>query len=348
MINAQFRAYEPVVSRQQGADRLVFSEDDLRRALAEIVNGGQIGTIRLGSTIRLTRSIALAGISYGVIIEGGNRYGFTLEKSTGATEFFHIGTRAVSDFTLSGLFFESTFTSVATLPVIFRSTDGNASLTRLVMRNCNLAQATPVFKADTGSMTVADGEFLGNILDISGSGSAKFGTAVYLRCSFLRNYGISSPSLFAPMEAEGAAGSEENSAIATSLKGTHTFAAQLAGGFESFTNDAFRIDKYLALKWQSTTLNSAGPTLDTTGATLHRLTLGASCSGSLTLGAGATDGQLIVLLIVGATGTLTLTDGAAGTRFQGAGNFSCTLNDTVTLVWDETTDKWYEVSRSVN
>jgi len=102
-----FRAYPAISSRQQGADRLVYSEDDLRRVLWQAVDptfeGERPSTIRLAADIYLSRPIELGAYDYNVTIDGAGRH--RLGHAAGYTHGYLIGLPALGNGTLSNMTF---------------------------------------------------------------------------------------------------------------------------------------------------------------------------------------------------------------------------------------------------
>lgn len=93
------------------------------------------------------------------------------------------------------------------------------------------------------------------------------------------------------------------------------------------------------------TLSGKGPTLDLTGLTYARIRIDSSAMYEITIVPGA-DGQRVTLSFVSVAGTALFADGLG--RFQGAGDFTPSSNDTLDLVYDADLDRWLEVGRSVN
>lgn len=66
-------------------------------------------------------------------------------------------------------------------------------------------------------------------------------------------------------------------------------------------------------------------------------------------GAGAKDGDTILIRSIGAGVTITVSDGTGNIRLNGAANFAMdTVNDTITLMWAATQSLWIEQSSSNN
>lgn len=132
------RAYGPINTRQQGADRLVMNEDDLRRVLWQAVDPNYTGvrpsTIRLGTNIRLSRPIELKAAQYNVTIDGGLR--FAIEEAPGFqpknSGFFVLETGQTSDLVFSNLLF-----SILTVDNIFVC-DTSTTVNDINIINCSL------------------------------------------------------------------------------------------------------------------------------------------------------------------------------------------------------------------
>jgi hypothetical protein len=103
------RAYAPVAKRQQGADRLAYNEDDLRRILWQAVDPNfaetRPATIRLGADIVLTRPIKLYPGQYNVTINGGRRFKIRESKDFSGNGFFQLADGQTSDIEFVGITF---------------------------------------------------------------------------------------------------------------------------------------------------------------------------------------------------------------------------------------------------
>ena len=102
-----FRAYPAISSRQQGADRLVYGEEDLRRVLWQAVDpnfeGERPSTIRLGADIYLTRPIELGAYDYSVTIDGAGKY--KIAHSAEYTHGYMFGLPPLADGTIYNVTF---------------------------------------------------------------------------------------------------------------------------------------------------------------------------------------------------------------------------------------------------
>jgi len=107
-----FRAYPAISSRQQGADRLVYSEDDLRRVLWQAVDptfeGERPSTIRLAADIYLSRPIELGAYQYNVSIEGSGRFAIAEGGTFTGSYLFGLPDGSISDIDFVGVTFSTT------------------------------------------------------------------------------------------------------------------------------------------------------------------------------------------------------------------------------------------------
>ena len=132
------RAYGPINTRQQGADRLVMNEDDLRRVLWQAVDpnftGKRPSTIRLGGDIRLSRPIELKAAQYNVTIDGGYRFALveSPDFSPKNSGFFVLEDGQTSDIEFLNLLFE-----ILTVDNIFECTS-STTVNDINIINCSL------------------------------------------------------------------------------------------------------------------------------------------------------------------------------------------------------------------
>jgi hypothetical protein len=145
-----FRAYPAISSRQQGADRLVYSEDDLRRVLWQAVDpkfeGERPSTIRLAADIYLSRPIELGVYDYNVSIEGSDRYSIAhIKNYSGEQYLFGLPSGTISNLTFDGI----TFEVAGQLYSIFGGSNGGTAsefaLYDCFTKNQNFAYTTTVF-----------------------------------------------------------------------------------------------------------------------------------------------------------------------------------------------------------
>ena len=133
------RAYGSIASRQQGADRLAFSEDDFRRILAQAIDPNYTGvrpsTIRLGADIVLSRPISLNPAQYNVTIDGGRRFGIRESRAYTSASFFILSEGQTSDIEFVGIIFNA-----PTVANIFGYTGSAASINvvDISLINCNV------------------------------------------------------------------------------------------------------------------------------------------------------------------------------------------------------------------
>lgn len=145
-----FRAYPAISSRQQGADRLVYNETDLRTVLWQAVDpafeGERPSTIRLAADIYLTKPIELGAYQYNVSIEGGDKYSIAhADGYTGLGYLFGVASGTTSNITFDGI----TFKVSGQLQSIFGGDNGGIvsefALYDCFTENVNFAYTTKVF-----------------------------------------------------------------------------------------------------------------------------------------------------------------------------------------------------------
>lgn len=102
-----FRAYNARSSRQQGADRLVYNETDLRTVLWQAVDpsyeGERPSTIRLAADIYLTKPIELGAYQYNVTIEGSGRFAIAEGGTFSGSYLFGLPDGNISDIDFIGV-----------------------------------------------------------------------------------------------------------------------------------------------------------------------------------------------------------------------------------------------------
>jgi len=204
------RAYPPIADRQQGADRLVYNEDDLRSVLGEALTDGSVSTIRLGADITPTRSFVLSG-NYGVTIDGGSRYGFVAAATVTLTEFFTVA----AGVTVEGIAFRGCgFTAFPDL--IIRCADATSTLRRVDFHDCYADFVHDFVLGDGGAPTWADSVVEGcTFLLQRGSTfiTPGFGQAVLQRCTLQRSNCVDLTGGVYATHVDNAAGSDGNTYI---------------------------------------------------------------------------------------------------------------------------------------
>jgi hypothetical protein len=126
-----------------------------------------------------------------------------------------------------------------------------------------------------------------------------------------------------------------------------------ANGLTMATPVLFSSDIYLAPSTDNAYLTTA--TIVPTGVVMRVKAGGAGARTLIsvpTIADGSYDGQILILQGLDDTTTLTLQDESnlADSALQLGGGLDCTLGagDTLTLIWDDGDDNWYEISRSDN
>lgn len=201
------RTYPPIVDRQQGADRLVFNENDLRTVLGQALVDGSVSTIRLGADIIASTSFVLAG-TYDVVIDGGQRYGFLASTATTLTEFFTVAAST----TVEGLAFRGV-SFIEGPDLVIRCADATSTLRRVDFHDCYLDFVHDVVLGDGGAPTWADSVVEGCTFLLERDGlfiSPGFGQAVLSRCHLSRSTGVDLSGGVYVVHVDNAAGSDGN------------------------------------------------------------------------------------------------------------------------------------------
>ena len=142
-----FRAYPAISSRQQGADRLVYNETDLRTVLWQAVDpafeGERPSTIRLAADIYLTKPIELGAYQYNVSIEGGGKFAIAEGSTFVGTYLFGLPSGSISDVDFIGVTFD-----LATITTLFGGLKSTA-VNDFNIHECNLILAAPTVMFDS-------------------------------------------------------------------------------------------------------------------------------------------------------------------------------------------------------
>lgn len=287
-----FRAYNARSSRQQGADRLVYNETDLRTVLWQAVDpsyeGERPSTIRLAADIYLTKPIELGAYQYNVTIEGSDKYSIAHVKNYSGDEYlFGLPSGAISNLTFDGI----TFEVAGQLYSIFGGNRGG-TVSELALYDCftvnqNFAYATAVFDStvnargcDINAAAAFGFMFLG--------GSTFGGTITYATPLLGGTPTFEQKSTFGDIFSRGVSGVVcGNGATGISLT--------VDGGLKTVPNN-------------SITLSGADPAIQVGNRTHFVLDVASSASGNLNLSHGQ-EGQIIILLFnVSVAHSLVLTD----------------------------------------
>lgn len=314
MLGKFFRAYEPGVDRREGADRLVYDEEDFRAVLGSVALGEDVATIRLGADIILSRPVRLGSIEYDLVVEGGGRWGFKAADAS-VTCFFEVNTEQVSDLAFSRVRFIGDGTTPA---AIFHAAGAPASLERVSFDRAALEGITQVIAADAAGVVWRDSALTFEEDAGAAVGPVTF-TGVVALSDGTTSYFVASESVLS------------------------ITAAGLGVGGVDAPQGGFELGSALLLTPRSVTIQSTGATLTPGDRTYLRVTHTSAAGGNITIAPGVA-GQLLVLEFVSVAGTASYADGIGNLVL--ASGFTPTAGDTLTLIFNGTS--WVELSRSVN
>lgn len=334
------RAYAPIAKRQQGADRLAYNEDDLRRILWQAVDPNfketRPATIRLGADIILTRPIRLYPGQYNVTIDGGRRFGIIqspkFERQIAVIStlncVFYVPDGTISDISLENLFvrFDVDFFNATVIPAVFYI-DQTTIFEDLVVNNCGITNGSffcALFKSS------------------SGTGGTFKSASVYID---------DENQLFVPAGTSGSSftgklspkpeveKTYENSVLITCRDGTG-FGVRAIPELSLETNGAFRMHP------ASVTLAGTDPVLTVGDRSAFEITIdNATATGDMDMTAGYS-GQIVVLYFTNTATSLTLGDFGNIDVNKNHNSKKPLQNETVTFMW--LGGKWRELARSEN
>jgi len=214
-----FRAYPAISSRQQGADRLVYGEEDLRRVLWQAVDpnfeGERPSTIRLGADIYLTRPIELGAYQYNVSIEGGGRFAIAEGSTFVGTYLFGLPSGSISDVDFVGVAF-----ATDNVALLFGG-DSSTAVSDFIFGECSLdlGVSLMMFQQDiviTSTRIDFDDEPAAHSFVVQVGGTGTF-TGVLSIGPYLAQYELSTP-IFHRTE-NGVGCKEENPLLALEVNG---------------------------------------------------------------------------------------------------------------------------------
>lgn len=350
------RIYGAINQRQQTADRLVYNENELTRIIAQGALG-EIAIIRLAADIILTKPLALPAASYAIVIDGGGRYGLSTESGYAHTELIQFADRSINDILFRNCSFIHTGTALERLI----STDGGLYF-GLNFENCRLTKIKRIIQTDGSQIRIRSSMFTDVTMsglalsDVSNIGSAEFDECLFMRCyaflpsNTIRRIAISDLSGSTRLVCIDAGPPANTSAISLlAFADSSLYGLEITTGLT--VGQEITVGTVFATTPVEVTIDSANPTL-TVSSTLIKLSVGASCSGNLTLGDGSIDGQQLTIWVAGFTGggAFTLPNSAANNvRLNTAsGAWTPTIRDTMDLVWIASDGNWTEKSRSAN
>lgn len=330
-----FRAYPAISSRQQGADRLVYNETDLRTVLWQAVDpafeGERPSTIRLAADIYLTKPIELGAYDYNVTIEGAGKY--KIAHSAEYTHGYVFGLPPLADGTIYNVTFSGVEFSLKIANDIFggdRSSkvhDFNVHECTVTSDSLTVPSSSSVFDSTVNatSFNIQFDEFSGISL-----GTARF--SGLFEAGGLDGVHVG-PTLYHYKDSELIFSRSSSGVVCGS--GATDMSLTVDGGVEITPPDIL-------------TLTGSNPNITVGNESVIILSDGGA-SGQATIADGKGSGHILLLTFNGT--------GAHGYQIHSNptiklhSNFNPSGNDTLLLVWIEfnSTDKyWLEISRSHN
>ena len=312
-----FRAYPAISSRQQGADRLVYNETDLRAVLWQAVDpafeGERPSTIRLAADIYLTKPIELGAYQYNVSIEGGGKFAIAEGSTFVGTYLFGLPDGTIEDVSFVGCIFEC-----STLLKIF----GGSALTifnDLQMLECNIA-------VPAGGVIFGEPITLNNA-EINFDDQSAFGIGPGVSLVGTVSFG---PYLY---QYENTRVNFSRSAIGV---GCGTAIPRLS----------LDVDGGFRVRPASVTLQDANPSITVGDRTTFQITIdNATATGDIQLTDGYV-GQILILYFTNTATSLRLSDGANIDTNKNYHSKHPLQHETVTFIW--LNGKWREMARSEN
>jgi len=367
------RAYDPNALRQQRRTTLVYSLDDIRRAMQLALNENRPCDLEMGANIVLNGAFVVHSALPSFSLSGAGRFklfvdgnintlfrldapstfgGVSIVTKTGSvvTNAFSVAP-AASPVVIDNVVVDATN---GTLTNVFSATTSTA--TRLIVQALTCTRITNLFAAQSVSW------FYSQFSDITvtslvatpatiGTGSAD---AAFVSCTFSRISGFFNVNIAAASDScifEHVLG--PGVTVSFNVNGSLSHLLLNVQGFPTVTpgNNSLVIGPFgrlsaLLTPPSSVTLSTAGPTITVGNSSFLRVTHAAGSSGNVTLAAGV-DGQRLTLFFVSYAGTAVYTTGV-GNLMLAASPFTPTANDTMELIYDATTARWVEVSRSIN
>ena len=318
-----FRAYPAISSRQQGADRLVYSEDDLRRVLWQAVDptfeGERPSTIRLGADIYLSRPIELGAYQYNVSIEGSGRFAIAEGGTFIGSYLLGLPDGNISDIDFIGVTFSTT--GVALL-------FNGSSLTAVddfIFEECSLDIGVPLamFQEDilitSTRIDFDDYPAAHSFVLQAPTGVGDF-TGVLSVGPYLTQYESKVPII--ARSDDGVGFKEENPQVAVDINGG------------------------LRIQPESITLENANPSITVGDRSFFNITIdNATATGTMTMTAGQT-GQIVVLYFQNAATHVIVDDTLTMNVGKNYHAKKPTQDETISFIYIN--GKWQELCRSEN
>jgi hypothetical protein len=314
------RAYAPIVKRQQGADRLAYNEDDLRRILWQAVDpnfsGTRPATIRLGADIILTRPIKLYPGQYNVTIDGGRQFGFKEARNFVGNGLFEFDSVSTSDIA----FIDTSF-HVPTVQNLFLCS-ASTVIDDLSIENCNITGNTSTLFIFSVGLTLTDSKLHFDNLS-------------------LNVFFSSTPATFT--------GSLRFSYIEAIYNQSHPIITRTANGVSFGVEGpqlAVDIGGGMRMRPASVTLAGANPVLTVGDRSVFEITIdNATATGDMDMTAGE-DGQIVVLYFINTATNMRLSDYGNIDVNKNHSSKHPLQDETVTFIW--LSSKWREIARSEN
>lgn len=326
------RAYGPINTRQQGADRLVMNEDDLRRVLWQAVDpnftGKRPSTIRLGADIILTRPIELKAAQYNVTIDGGRQFDILQSRTYNYEGLFVLEDGQTSDIEFVGVTFRMPNAVLGSTARNIFDCSLSSTVNDISLLDCAVEENIVSVRLFSASITAVD---IKVILDeitafsINPGSVGNFSGILQNTTSFQVWYYESRPV----MTVLGLLG---NSGVGFGTTGP-LLSVDIDGG--------------MRLRSASVTLSNNDPTLTVGDRTTFSITCDATSTGTIQIPAGYT-GQLLVLYFaaVDAGSTVKLDDTATVDVNKNHIAKKPIVDETVTFMY--LNGKWRELCRSEN
>lgn len=332
------RTYGAINARQQRADRLVFTQDELIRVLAEAALG-HVAVIRLGAVIYLTTPAVFGAFTYDVVIDGGGKFGFSCAAT--ATEMLSFAA-SPSNITFRDLFFERTGTKLTRLIAVAGGLINGINFERV-----RLIKIERIFEFTNGTGKWRRSTFNDvQINQLALTDSSEVGTAQFEQCYFIRCYAYLPSNTVRRLTITDVVGSTRNVAIEagplTSTSGVSLNSFDAARVYRMNITDALTT-AIIATPSDTLTISAAAPTVVPT-ATIMRLTIVAGASGNATIADGQYDGQRLILntASISGGGTFTLPNSTLNNVRIGATWAPITAHQNICMWWNAADSNWHK------
>ena len=317
-----FRAYPAISSRQQGADRLVYNETDLRTVLWQAVDpafeGERPSTIRLAADIYLTKPIELGAYQYNVSIEGGGKFAIAEGSAFVGSYLFGLPSGGISDVDFIGVTFVT-----ENVALLFNGSSSTA-VEDFIFEECALeiGVSLMMFHQDaviTSTRIDFDNDPPAHSFVVQAGGTGTF-TGVLSIGPYLSQYELSTPIFHRTSTGVGC--KEENPLLALEVN----------GGF--------------SVKPASVTLQGANPSITVGDRTAFNIAIdNATATGTMTLTAGQT-GQIVVLYFQDTASHMVVNDTSTMNVGKTYHSKKPTQDETISFIYIN--GKWQELCRSEN